>query len=229
MYTLPDLPESTAREVYARLCTTLEMLPAESPEARAARDADAMAAVAALYPTDAIEARLAADIVAMEAYATDSLRLAGEFRADTAATLRCRAQATAMYRQMRSLLRDYRAMQAERDKAFNEGHPATMQRAGYWWKEVTIPAAAPSPAPAARAGTRGPAGTRPGAGVREPHRGRAVRRALPWPRQADPGRGRPAGAARLRPARAGHRRCPGARHRPILLALDRPALAEAAE
>jgi hypothetical protein len=30
-------------------------------------------------------------------------------------------------------------MQAERDKAFNEMHPAAMGRAGYWFKEVSPP------------------------------------------------------------------------------------------
>jgi hypothetical protein len=147
MYTLPNLPDSTAREVYARLCTTLEMLPVATPEARAARDEDAMRAVAALHPTDALEARLAADIVGLEAYATDSLRLAGVYRDDFAATMRCRAQATSMVRQMRALLREYRSAQAERDKALLEMHPGAMERAGYWFRESVVPEPAPQPGP----------------------------------------------------------------------------------
>jgi hypothetical protein len=108
MYTLPDLPAS------------------------AARDADAMDAVAALHPTDALEVRLAVDIVAMETCGADSIALAGENRNDIVITMRCRAQASAMFRQMRALLREYRSMQAERDKAIAEMHPAAMERAGYW-------------------------------------------------------------------------------------------------
>jgi hypothetical protein len=73
-----------------------------------------MAAAAALHPTDALEAKLAADIVVAEAYTLDSFRLAGEFRNDLAATIKCRAQANATLRQMRSLLREYRRTQADR-------------------------------------------------------------------------------------------------------------------
>ena len=98
-----------------------------------------MAAVAALHPTDALEAKLAADIVVAEAYAMDSFRLAGEFRNDLAATIKCRAQANATLRQMRSLLREYRHTQAERDKALAAMHPAAMERAGYWFHEVIVP------------------------------------------------------------------------------------------
>jgi hypothetical protein len=147
MYTLPNLPDSTAREVYARLRKTLELLPADTPEASAARDADAMRAVAAHHPTDAMEARIAADIVGLEAYATDSLRLAGFYRSDLAATMQCRAQATSMFRQMRCLLRDYQRAQAARDKALLEMHPAAMERAGYWFRESVVPEPAPEPGP----------------------------------------------------------------------------------
>ena len=147
MYTLPNLPNSTAREVYARLRKTLEMLPADTPEASAARDADAMRAVAAHHPTDAMEARIAADIVGLEAYATDSLRLAGVHRSDLAATMQCRAQATSMFRQMRCLLRDYQRTQAARDKALLEMHPAAMERAGYWFRESVVPEPASEPGP----------------------------------------------------------------------------------
>jgi hypothetical protein len=148
MYTLPDLPDSTAREVYARLCDTLPPLPTDDPEIRAARDADAMAAVAALHPTDVMEARHAVAIVTADAYAADSLRLAGECRTDVAATLRCRAQAAALLREMRGLLRDYRRNQAERDKALEAMHPAAMQRAGWWFREASVPAPEPADASA---------------------------------------------------------------------------------
>ena len=61
MHTLPDLPDSVAREVFATLCRTLPAPATDTPEARAVRDEVAMDAVAALHPTDALEAKLAAD------------------------------------------------------------------------------------------------------------------------------------------------------------------------
>ncbi len=237
MLTLPNLPDSTAREVFARLRATLEMLPADTPEARAARDDDAMRAVAALHPTDPLEARLAADIVGLEAYATDCLRLAGAFHADLAVTLRCRAQATAMFRQMRGLLREYRSAQAARDKALAELHPATMERAGYWFRETVVPESPPPtvPAPAPQPAAPSPAATSPTPG---PDRDRGFedlteveQYALLHPRRA----------ALIRAAGGLPARCDfgppepelveGLVHgtSPILLALDRPALAVAAE
>lgn len=145
MQTLPNLPPAIAREIFATLCASLPAPVIDTPDARAARDEAAMAAVAALHPTDALEAKLAADIVVAEAYAIDSFRLAGEFRNDLAATIKCRAQANATLRQMRSPLREYRHTQAERDKALAAMHPAAMERAGYWFHEVIVPEPPPGP------------------------------------------------------------------------------------
>ena len=142
MQTLPNLPPAIAREIFATLCASLPAPVIDTPDAR---DEAAMAAVAALHPTDALEAKLAADIVVAEAYAIDSFRLAGEFRNDLAATIKCRAQANATLRQMRSLLREYRHTQAERDKALAAMHPAAMERAGYWFHEVIVPEPPPGP------------------------------------------------------------------------------------
>jgi hypothetical protein len=89
----------------------------DTPEARAVRDEAAMAAVAALRPADAFGARLAAEIVAADAQAMDSFRLASQYCNDLAATLRCRAQAAAMMRQMQSALRTLINMQSVRQKA----------------------------------------------------------------------------------------------------------------
>jgi hypothetical protein len=147
MHTLPNLPISIAREIFADLSAGLPPLATDTPEARAARDDLAMAAVAALHPTDVMEARHAVAIVTADAYAADSLRLAGECRTDVAATLRCRAQAAALLREMRCLLRDYRRNQAERDKALEAMHPAAMQRAGWWFREASVPAPEPPAAP----------------------------------------------------------------------------------
>jgi hypothetical protein len=148
MHTLPNLPTSIAREVFADLCAGLPPLASDTPETRAARDDLAMAAVAALHPTDVIEAKHAVAIVTADAYAADSLRLAGECRTDVAVTLRCRAQAASLLREMRSLLRDYRRNQAERDKALEAMHPAAMQRAGWWFHDASVPAPEPADVPA---------------------------------------------------------------------------------
>jgi hypothetical protein len=143
MHSLPNLPASIAHEVFARLRSTLPEHPTDTPETLAARDDLAMAAVAALHPTDALDANVAVDIVLAEANYADSLRLAGEYRNDISTTLRCRAQAASMLRGMRSLLRDYQRMQAQRDKAIAEMNPAAMERAGYWFRDVSVPAPEP--------------------------------------------------------------------------------------
>jgi hypothetical protein len=142
------LPATVSRVVFAELCARLPPPPVDTPEACAERDAVAMDAAAALHPADAFEAKLAAQIVAADAQVTDCQRLAVQYRNDLAVTLRCRAQATSAMREMRALLRDYRRMQAEHDKALNEMHPAAMERAGYWFKEATAPEPEPEPAPA---------------------------------------------------------------------------------
>jgi hypothetical protein len=116
MHTLPDLPASVARDVFATLCAGLPPPPTNTPEARAARDESAMAAVAALRPADAFEARLAAEIVAADAQAMDSFRLASQYCNDLPATMRCRAQAAAMMRQVQSALRTLTNMQSMRQK-----------------------------------------------------------------------------------------------------------------
>jgi hypothetical protein len=142
------LPATVSRVVFAELCARLPPPPVDTPEARAESDAVAMDAAAALHPADAFEAKLAAQIVAADAQVADCQRLAVQHRNDLAVTLRCRAQATSAMREMRALLRDYRRMQAEHDKALNEMHPAAMERAGYWFKEATAPEPEPEPAPA---------------------------------------------------------------------------------
>jgi hypothetical protein len=96
------LPPTIAREAYARVCSSLPPPVPDTPETRAARNESAMMAVADLRPATAYEARLAVEIVAADAHAMDSLRLAARHCDDIDATLRCRAQATAMMRQVRS-------------------------------------------------------------------------------------------------------------------------------
>jgi hypothetical protein len=128
------------------------MLPppaSDTPDARAARVEGATTAAAALHPADAFEARLAARIIAMDAHTADCLRLAGLATADPAEMRRCRAQATSMARQAESALRSLLRIQAIREKQEAAMHPAAMERAGYWFRDASVPAPAPPPDPAA--------------------------------------------------------------------------------
>ena len=106
----------------------------------------AIAAVAALHPADAFEARLAARIVAMDAHAADGLRLAGLAAADPMEQRRCRAQAASMARQSDAALRALLRIQATREKQLETMQPAAMERAGYWFRDVSVPAAPHPPA-----------------------------------------------------------------------------------
>jgi hypothetical protein len=142
---------SNYREIYALVCSMLPPSPDDTPDTRAAREQGAMDAVTALNPYDAFEARLAARIVGMDAHAADSLRSAGLAAADPAEMHRCRAQAASMARQSDSALRSLLRMQATREQQMAEKHPAAMERAGYWFHEITVPAPALDPVPPAEA------------------------------------------------------------------------------
>jgi hypothetical protein len=87
----------------------------------------------------------------MDAQAADSLRLAGLAVNDTAEMHRCRAQAVSMSRQSDGALRLLRRMQSDREKQEAALHPAAMERAGYWFKEISVPGPAADQAPPADA------------------------------------------------------------------------------
>ena len=142
---LSDLPATVSREVFATLRGLLPPPVIDTPEARADREETAMAAVVALYPADAFEADLATQIVGADAHAKDSLRLAVAAGNDAAEAHRCRAQAICMMRQMQSGLRTLQRMQAMRAKAEAAMNPAAMERAGYWFRDVSVPAPAVPP------------------------------------------------------------------------------------
>jgi hypothetical protein len=89
--------------------------------------------------------------VAIVVHADDALGSAGLAAGDPAEVRRCRAQAVSMSRQADAMLRTLRRMQADRDKALAAMHPAAMERAGYWFREISVPAPAPQPAEAAPA------------------------------------------------------------------------------
>ena len=109
-----------------------------------------MDAVVALHPEDAFEVRLAVRIVAMDAHAGNALRSAGLAIDDPEKIRRCRAQATSMARQAEAALRSLLRIQAIREKQMAEKHPAAMERAGYWFKEIVLPDPAPPPPAVAR-------------------------------------------------------------------------------
>ena len=144
----PDTSAANRRAIFAELCGELPPSVADTPDLRAKRDEDAMDAVVALHPDDAFEARLAVRIVALDAHAGDSLRSAGLAVSDPMEVRRCRAQAASMARQADAALRSLLRIQAIREKQLAEKHPAAMERAGYWFKEIVLPDPA-SPPPAA--------------------------------------------------------------------------------
>src|SRR5271166_5655996 len=106
-----------------------------------------MDAVVALHPDDAFEARLAVRIVAMDAQCAASLHAAGLAVDDPMEMRRCQAWAASTARQSDAALRSLLRIQATREKQLEKMHPAAMERAGYWFREVTV--AAPAPVPAA--------------------------------------------------------------------------------
>jgi hypothetical protein len=136
------------REYFAELCRELPPVPDEDLEARAARQNSAMDAVVALHPENAFETRLAVRIVSTDAHAADALRAAALAAGDFEKVRQCRAQAASMARQSDAALRALLRIQTTREKQEAAIHPAAMARAGYWFKEVSVPGPDPDPGPA---------------------------------------------------------------------------------
>ena len=136
---LPDLAPEIARLTLHRLISTLPLPVADTEVDRAEREAEAIAALASLYPATAIEARLTARVVATDAHAMDCLRLAMAVGADDKTARSCRAQAALMMRQSQGALNALRRDQAVREKAEAAANPRAMERAGYWFREVSAP------------------------------------------------------------------------------------------
>jgi hypothetical protein len=64
------------------------------------------------------------------------------------------AQAASMARQSDAALRNLLRIQATREKQEAAMHPAAMERAGYWFQEISVPARDQPPAAAKSAGAR---------------------------------------------------------------------------
>jgi hypothetical protein len=140
MHTIPNLSAPLTRELFASLRALLPPASADTAEARAARDELAMAAAAALLPDNAFEAGLAAEIVAAQAYARHCFHRAAQSAQNPQEVRRCIAQASVMMRHARSGLVALQRTQALREKAEAEMRPAAMERAGYWFREIPVPA-----------------------------------------------------------------------------------------
>ena len=155
MLSIPNLPDTIARELYAELCRSLPPPPDDTPERCAIREQHAMTTVAHLLPENAAEATLAANIVAAQFHARDALQAASTPGIDQDKLRQCRAQAASMMRQADSGIRTLLRMQAERQKAEDAARPAAMQRAGYWFRSA-LPSEPAQRHPWARPGDRNP-------------------------------------------------------------------------
>ena len=114
---LPQLPPDIARHTIFLLLEELPPPLSDTVEERAARDASAIASLAALKPGDAFEALLAKRAVATDARAAEALRLASVPRMHPDRVDQCVRQANAMMRASAAALRSLQAMQAAREKA----------------------------------------------------------------------------------------------------------------
>ncbi len=145
MPSIPNIPDTLSRAIFADLCTYLPPPPDDTPEAVALHHERAMTAVAHLLPENAAEAEVAVLIVAAQFQARDALRAAArcipgigpETGPDPDRLRQCRAQAASMMRQADSFIRTLLRMQAERQMAETAMHPAAMQRAGYWFRSAS--------------------------------------------------------------------------------------------
>jgi len=143
------LPPAVAGQALHDLLALLPPAVPDTADERCNRDAAAVEAVGSLNPANAIEARLATQIVGADAHAADCLRLAVRPGIDADEVRRCRAQAAMMMRQAQSGVRTLLRMQAVREKAEAAMQPAAMERAGYWFRDVSVPEAEAAPEPVA--------------------------------------------------------------------------------
>jgi hypothetical protein len=145
-HALPNLPAPIAREIIASLYTYLPPPAADTAEARAGRQQTALALVTELRPADVVEADLAARIVAASYHADDSLRVAAQPGQPQEEVRRHRAQANSMMRTAERMRHSLERRQSAREKADAAMHPEAMERAGWWFREASVPApAAPAP------------------------------------------------------------------------------------
>jgi hypothetical protein len=136
---LPNLPQTTVLEILHILRSALPAPVTDTPEAIATRDDLAIGALIDLHPADRFEAKLASQIVAADAHAMDCLRVVGLPNQDPTEARRCRAQAATMFRLAQSGLRALQHIQTTREKAEAAMQPAAMERAGWWFRDASVP------------------------------------------------------------------------------------------
>ena len=141
MHTIPNIPDHLTRAIYADLCSYLPKPSPDTPEIRTERDQRAMLAVAHYLPDNAAEAELAVQLVAADFHAKDAMLSAVAADDDPEKKRQCRAQIASMMRGMQAGVRTLQKMQAIREKAEAERYPPAMERAGYWFKDVSVAAA----------------------------------------------------------------------------------------
>ena len=117
MHTIPNVPDSLSREIYAALCSNLPTPSPDTPAARAAREERALTFLATLVPENSAEAELAVQTVAADVHSKDCLRAASRPGLDPDQQRRCRAQAATMMRAMQTGVRLLQRTQALREKA----------------------------------------------------------------------------------------------------------------
>ena len=149
MPAIPNTSDTLSRAIYAELLTQLPTLPDSTAETIELRNERAMTDLAHLLPENAAEAAVASQIVSAQFHARDALRAASRAGIDFDEVRRYRDQACSMMRQADSGIRTLLRLQAERAKAEKELRPAAMERAGYWFKSVSVPESEPPPAPLA--------------------------------------------------------------------------------
>jgi hypothetical protein len=135
------------RAVFADLCSQLPPRLDEDPEALADRRQRAMDALVALVPYDDFEAELAIRIIAANSHAADALRSVALVADNPDRVRQCRAQAASMMRQSDAALRSLLRLQERREKLEAAMHPAAMEKAGYWFKSISVQAAPAQPPP----------------------------------------------------------------------------------
>ena len=147
MPTAAEFPAALNRQILASLYKLLPPPIPNTTDACAERDQEALAMAAALHPEDAFDAELVSQIVGAQFHAKQCLEEAGDLVDDRPAAQRCRNQAASMMRQMQSGTRLLQRTQAAREKALAEMQPAALRAAGYWFRDVSVQAPEPEPAP----------------------------------------------------------------------------------
>jgi hypothetical protein len=135
---LSHLPPSVVHQALVALSASLPIPPADTPEQRAEREEAAMYAVAAIEPADAFEIRLAVEIVVADARAMSCYQRAEQPDVTPADRCRLTAESAGHFRHVRATTLILARRHAKREKAEATMHPKAMERAGYWFRDVSV-------------------------------------------------------------------------------------------